>query len=108
MALLSGHPRANITVVDYLKEPPSVAQLEVLLSKLNMEPIDLVRKGEKIWAPFKNENLSREQVLTLLSDHPVLIERPIVIYGDKAVVARPAERAFEVLPSDFKDDLTKV
>ncbi len=106
LALLSAQSNTEIQTIDYLKQPPTVAELEVLLSKLGMEPIDLVRKGEKLWAPFKTQSLTREQVLTLLADHPVLIERPIVVYGDKAVVARPTARALEILPPHFKDDLT--
>lgn len=98
VALLSEHRTQDVETIDYLRHPPTVAELEVLLVKLGMEPLDLVRKGEKLWAPFKNQNLTREQVLTLLADHPILIERPIVVYGDKAVVARPASRALEILP----------
>src|SRR5690606_5307581 len=106
VALLSGQATTEVQTIDYLKQPPTVAELEVLLAKLGMEPIDLVRKGEKLWAPFKTQPLTREQVLTLLADHPILIERPIVIYQDKAVVARPPARALEILPPHFKDDLT--
>lgn len=86
-------------VVLYLETPPSVARLEELLGLLGVEPRDLMRKGE---APYQelglsDPNLAREALVRALSENPILIERPIVIANGRAVVARPPERALDVL-----------
>ncbi len=82
--------------VRYLDEPPSRAQLEDVLTKLGTDdPRVLVRTGEPEYAGL--EEAEREQLLDALTRHPRLIERPVVIRGDRAVVARPPERALELL-----------
>lgn len=86
-------------VIHYLDQPPTAAELEELLAKLGLEPLELMRRSEK---PFRELNLaagdrSREELIRILVDHPILIERPIVVHGDRAVVARPPERLEELL-----------
>lgn len=78
-------------IVEYLKTPPSEVELKSILQKLNMEATALVRKKEKI---IKDENIdisSNAAALKAMSQTPSLIERPIVIKNDKAVVGRPPE-----------------
>ena len=80
-------------LVEYLKTPPSEKEIKDILSKLNMEPIDLVRKNEAIWKEnYKGKDLSNEQIIKAMAENPKLIERPIVIKGDKAVLGRPPEK----------------
>jgi arsenate reductase len=82
------------TRVRYLDTPPSRAQLEALLTMLDTDdPRVLLRVGE----PESTGLISREQVLDALERHPHLIERPVVVRGDRAVVARPPERLLELL-----------
>jgi len=90
---------ANATVVEYLKTPPSHAELAEILDILGVEPRDLMRKNE---APYKENNLddtdlTREQLLQAMIEHPILIERPIVINGNNAIIGRPPEKVLEIL-----------
>ena len=79
-------------VVKYLDNPPSYMELCAIVGKLGIEGIDLVRKNEKIWKEkFKRKKLSDEEIIQAMVDHPKLIERPIVIWNNKAVIGRPPE-----------------
>jgi len=83
----------EVEIVEYLKTPLSREVLKDILSKLNMKPLDLVRKGEKVFKElFKGQNLTDDQWIEAMLEHPILIERPIVVKGNKAVVARPMEK----------------
>jgi arsenate reductase len=85
-------------VVEYLKTPPTKAELRDLLRKLDMKPGELVRKGETVYKEnYAGKSLTDEQWLDALVAHPILIERPIVVKGNRAVVARPPERLKELL-----------
>ena len=89
----------NTAVVEYLSSPPSHVELTDVLSILGLEPRDLMRKHE---APYKENNLddpdlTREQLIQAMIEHPVLIERPIVINGNKAAIGRPPEKILEIL-----------
>lgn len=84
----------------YLETPPAPAELRRLLKRLNMSARDLLRKGE---AEFRELNLSdnalsENQLIEAMSEHPRLIERPIVVVGDKAVIGRPPENVLELIP----------
>ena len=85
-------------VIKYLENPPTIFELTNLISKLGIEPIDLVRKKEKLWIEnYKNKVLSSNELIEIMSKNPILIERPIVIKGNKAVVARPIEKSLEII-----------
>jgi arsenate reductase len=87
----------DITAIEYLKTPPSEAELDDLLRKLKMEPEELVRKKEPLYEEkFAGKSLSRAQWLKILHQNPVLIERPVVVMDNHAVVARPPERLAEL------------
>lgn len=80
----------DFEIRDYLKSPPTNKELKELLTKLRCRPIDIVRKSEPVFIEkFKNKDLSDQQWIAALSENPILIERPIVIDGDKAIVGRP-------------------
>lgn len=80
-------------IIKYLENPPTFDELELLLKKLNYQPLDLVRQKESIWTErFKGKKLSNEEIIKALVENPILIERPIIILKDKAIVARPTEK----------------
>lgn len=90
--------KVDFEVIQYLKNELTASELKEILSKLDMQPIDLVRKNEKIWKEeFKGKELSDAQIIEAMVQHPKLIERPIVINGEKAVVARPTENIEVIL-----------
>jgi len=76
----------------------SAAEFEDVLDALNMDAIDLVRKNESVWKEeYKTLELDEDEIILAMIEHPKLMERPIVVNGDRAVVARPAEKLLEVL-----------
>lgn len=80
-------------VVRYLDDVPSAAELKTVVSYLGISPLELVRKNEAIWKEqYKGKQLSDEQILEAMVQNPKLIERPIVIKGEKAVIGRPADK----------------
>jgi arsenate reductase (glutaredoxin) len=85
-------------VVKYLDEIPSFEELKKIIEKLGIKPIELVRRKEKIWIEnFKNKEMSDEEIIQTMISNPILIERPIVINGEKAVIARPLEKVTSIL-----------
>lgn len=86
------------TIVNYIEERLSKHELEEIIKKLRISPIELVRKKEEIWLKdFAGKELTEDQIVEALIQNPILIERPIVINGNKAVIARPAERIKEII-----------
>lgn len=86
------------TIVKYLNEPLSKEELTEIISKLGIAPIDLVRQKEAVWKEaYKNKQLTDDEIIDAMLMHPALIERPIVVHNDKAVIARPAEKIKEIL-----------
>jgi arsenate reductase (glutaredoxin) len=87
-----GKQNLEFKIVNYLENNLTVNELKEILKKLNIPAIDLVRKKEAIWIEsFKGKTLTEEEIILAMVNNPKLIERPIVINGNKAVVARPAE-----------------
>lgn len=84
-------------VVEYLKTPPTKEELRALLAKLGMKAEDLVRRGEEVFKrDYAGRTLDEEGWIEAMIAHPVLIERPIVVRGERAVVGRPPERVNEL------------
>ncbi len=86
-------------VVEYLKEPPDKKTLKDLLSRLRLTPRELIRTGEQVYRELglDDPGLSDNALIEAMVEHPVLIERTIVVAGDRAVVGRPPERVLEIL-----------
>tara|TARA_B110000977_G_scaffold148702_1_gene188552 strand:- start:1039 stop:1377 length:339 start_codon:yes stop_codon:yes gene_type:complete len=85
-------------IVLYLENIPTTEELKDLLSRLAISPIQLIRKGEAAWKEnYKGKELSDEQIIEAMIAHPKLIERPIVVKDNKAVLGRPPENALELL-----------
>lgn len=79
-------------IVKYLDAIPTEKELTEIIELLDISPIELVRKNEKIWKDnYKGKDLSDIEIITAMIENPKLIERPIVINGKKAVVGRPPE-----------------
>ncbi|MBE7560869.1 arsenate reductase (glutaredoxin) [bacterium] len=98
LALLSERG-APVEIIEYLKTPPTPAGLERLLGLLRMEPEEIVRKREPVYKALglATRRYSRKELIRLLCENPILIERPIVVVGDKAVLARPPESVLAIL-----------
>ncbi|TWR87946.1 arsenate reductase (glutaredoxin) [Pseudomonas saxonica] len=88
------------TVVRYLDTPLTAAQLTDLLRKLNISARQLLRTGEEDYKILNlaDDSLSEAQLIQAMATHPKLIERPILVVGDKAVIGRPPEKILEILP----------
>jgi arsenate reductase len=85
-------------VVKYLDEPPSPEELKKILAKMNSGPEVIIRREERIFKEkFKERNFTDEEWLILLHENPKLIQRPIVIKGNKAVLGRPLENVKNLL-----------
>lgn len=98
LALLEGEG-FELDIVEYLKTPPSKAELNRILDGLGMEPRDLMRKTEE---PYKALDLddvgkSRDELIAAMLEHPILIERPIVAKSGKYALGRPPESVLDIL-----------
>jgi arsenate reductase len=86
-------------VIEYLKTPPSAEELEDVLEKLGMKPRELMRSKEALYEELSlgDPSLTREHLIQAMVDNPVLIERPVVLCGNRAVLGRPPENVLELL-----------
>ena len=87
------------TIIEYIKNPPTVEKLKEILSQLGIAPRDLMRKKEDTYKELELgiSSLSDKDLIDLMIEHPILIERPIVIANGKAVLGRPPEQVFDIL-----------
>lgn len=87
-----------LTIRKYLDEPFTKEELIDVINKLEIKPIALVRTKESIWMEnFKNKSLSDNEIIDAMLANPKLIERPIIVKGNKAVIARPKENINKIL-----------
>jgi arsenate reductase len=89
----------NPDVVEYLNQPPTTDELNEILNLLGLEPRELMRQHE---TPYKEldlgkEDLSRDELIQAMINNPILIQRPIVIKGNKATIGRPPEKILDIL-----------
>jgi arsenate reductase (glutaredoxin) len=97
LALLQEHAVEPL-IVDYLKTPPTVAELKSLLVKLKLRPDELLRKGEAVYlTKLAGKKMTDRQLLAAMIADPILIERPIVVLGDRAVLGRPPDNVLKLL-----------
>ena len=88
----------DFEIVQYLKTPPTKEELKEIIKKLGIKPIDLVRKNEKIWKEnYKGKEVTDDEIIEAMVKFPKLIERPIVIKEDKAVLGRPPENILDIV-----------
>lgn len=83
---------------EYLKNPPSIDELKLVIQKLDIPAKDLIRKQEKVFKEvYKGKELNEEGWIEAMVQNPKLIERPILITSDKAAIGRPAENFTQIL-----------
>ena len=88
----------EFTIRNYLSHPPTLTELNELVTKLQCKPIDIVRKKEALYQEnYASKQFSDEEWIEILSSHPILIERPIVINGNKAIIGRPPRLVLDVI-----------
>jgi arsenate reductase (glutaredoxin) len=98
LALLKQHgiePR----VIEYLKAPPSALELKGIVKKLGLKPRDIVRDTEPCYAELglKRRDVTDNELLALIVANPILLQRPIVVNGNKAAIGRPPENVLKIL-----------
>ena len=97
LAILLEH-NIQFSVIEYLKTPPTVSEIKNILKILNIPAKDLVRKKEKIFKDlYEGKDLTEKQYVDILCLHPILIERPIVIKDNSAVLGRPPINVLDLL-----------
>jgi arsenate reductase len=85
-------------VIEYLKTPPTAQELQAIVAKLGIKPEQLVRKGEDVYKEkFAGKTLTDTQWIEALAANPILIERPIVVKGDKGAIGRPPENVLALI-----------
>lgn len=86
-------------IIKYLDSPPTIEELDHVLSLLNLQPRDLMRKNEAEYKDnnMSNESLSRKELIALMHEYPKVIERPIVLSNNKAVIGRPPESVLDII-----------
>jgi arsenate reductase len=88
----------EVEEIRYLYQPLTTEEIRNILKKLNIKPLDWVRKNEALFkTQFKDKQLSNNQWIEILANNPRLIERPVVINGDKAVIGRPLEKVLDII-----------
>ena len=88
----------EVEIIEYLKNPPTFEDLELILMKLDISPINLIRNKEKIWEEeYKGKKLKEDEIIQAMVNHPKIMERPIVINGMKAIIGRPPENVLEII-----------
>lgn len=88
----------EVEIINYINNPLTVSELKNIINLLGIKPIELVRVKESIWKEnFKDKNLTDDEIIETMVANPKLIERPIVVNGNKAVIARPIEKIDEIM-----------
>ena len=88
----------DATFVRYLDTPPTIEELKTLMTRLGIaDPRAMMRTGEAVYQARQLGKASPDELLAAIAAHPVLLERPIVVVGERAVIARPPERLLEIL-----------
>lgn len=87
----------DVEIVEYLKDALTEKDIKKLLTILNLKPVQLIRVKEDVFKEFKNKELTDKQYIELLVKYPILIERPIVIKGNKAIIGRPPQLLLDIL-----------
>lgn len=88
----------EIEIIEYLKDIPTKKELKDLLMKLGLKPLDIVRDTEKLFQKkFKNKKFTDAEWIQIIIENPILLQRPILVDGYKAIIGRPVERIVELV-----------
>ncbi len=91
LALLNEYPH-SIEIIEYLKTPLTAGQVEDIAARLDVSPEQLIRKEESVYKDYyKGKKLNDKEWVRVLVENPILLQRPIVLKGDRGVIARPPE-----------------
>ena len=86
------------TIILYIKDPPNIKELRNICNILGLAPSDIIRKGEKVYKELNISNLVKDKdLIDVIIKHPKLMERPIVIKGQKGIIGRPPEKVEKLL-----------
>ena len=86
----------NIEIIEYLKKPLTSKEIRLLLSKLNVQAIDLVRVNEPIWKKnYQSKKMLDNEIINIISKHPKLMKRPIVTTNNEAIIGNPPENVLK-------------
>jgi arsenate reductase len=96
LALLEANGHAP-EVIEYLKSPPDARTIRELVGKLGMKSHELLRKGESEYQSLALQDPTDEEVVDAIVKHPILLQRPIVVAGDRAAIGRPPEAVLDIL-----------
>ena len=88
---------SKFEIIEYLKNPLTFEEITLLLSQLNLKPIELVRVQESIWKEsYKSKEMNDDEIINAIANHPQLMERPIVTTNKIAIIGRPPENALDL------------
>ena len=88
---------ADFEIIEYLKNPLSFKEIKLILSKLNIKPIELIRNQESIWRNnYECKEMNDDEIINAIVNHPKLMERPIVTNNKKGRIGRPPENIIEL------------
>jgi arsenate reductase (glutaredoxin) len=97
LKILQDH-NIEIEIVDYIKNTPARKEIKLILAKLGLKPSEIIRKGELLFKEkFSKFNFTEDEWLDILIENPSLIERPIVINGNKATIGRDTEKVYDLI-----------
>ena len=100
LQLMRQNTKEKFEKIEYLVDVSSVEQLKEIVSMLGIKPSDLVRKKEPLYKEkFEGKKISESKWLEILHKNPILIERPIVVMGEKAIIGRPIEKIVAFMKS---------
>ncbi len=90
---------SGVEIIEYLKSPPSKSEFKNILKALNMKPREVLRKNEPEYKALglDDQSLSEDQIIDLMLANPMIIERPIVVAGNRAVLGRPPENVLDII-----------
>ena len=100
LKILEQH-KTRLQVIEYLDTPPSRKDISQIIKKLGVAPIDLLRTSEKDYVEgrYQADLMSDEEIIEAIAKHPSLLQRPIVICGNKAIIGRPPSKVLDIIPS---------
>jgi len=90
--------KVDFEIIEYLKIPLNIETLKSLIKKLNLKPIDIIRKKDKLFKELQIDTINEDKkILDIITKNPKLLERPIIVKGEKAVIGRPPELLYDII-----------
>ncbi|MEC7646263.1 MAG: arsenate reductase (glutaredoxin) [Bacteroidota bacterium] len=100
---------ADFEIVEYLKNPLNIEEVKIILSKLNIKPVELIRVQEAIWKEnYQTKNMEDDEIINIITKYPKLMQRPIVTTNKKAIIGRPPEKVLDLFTQEFDQHPTSL